>query len=92
MTKEEILAELEAVKELTNDAGKRSLDGIKAAVKAFRTVEEAEAVFVANHPLRTEETLDVVSDGHELTYAPKVVSKPQVKPVIKKTLSVRRKK
>jgi len=38
MTKDEILSALEGLKELTNDNGKRQIDGIKAAVQALPVV------------------------------------------------------
>lgn len=60
MTKQEILDSLEGLKDLTNDSGKRTIDGIKAAVMGLlepghtkKEVEQKPEPEIKEEPFRT---------------------------------------
>lgn len=61
MTKQEILDSLEGLKDYVNDTGKRSIDGIKAAVS---TLQESPPVQVTEP--REEEVKLVKIEKHEV--------------------------
>lgn len=63
MTQEEILAALEGLKDLTNDAGRRSIDAIKTGVLGLPTIEPL---------LPLEETIEVSEEKVEVSSEPHV--------------------